>query len=241
MRAINSGRKSWRYGNGSGGGISIPLAANCKSTAKCLKYAKRNPWALRWTLNSSLDRWFKSHLSAETRSEESLDFHCAGSGWLAWVSEIIQIIPEKICAVRIRLWTTTAVGWGRQSKGLSGVLLSPIRIRVPIRLRVCYPRNPPVDNSHEPWAATSLSLSPICCCRWQPTGYPIYYKCLPLAVEHWHLANGKNVTEMQTHRHRRRQANKQLAKGGAWSGLVEGVVRKSQSNNGKQRRTGGKS
>lgn len=30
---------------------------------------------------------------------------------------------------------------------------------------------------------------------------PIYYKCfLPLGVEHWHLANGKNVTKMQTNK-----------------------------------------
>lgn len=30
---------------------------------------------------------------------------------------------------------------------------------------------------------------------------PIYYKCfLPLGVEHWHLANGKNVTKTQTNK-----------------------------------------
>jgi len=70
VRAINSG---WRWRVWSEVEMAGLIHSTCNElqvNAKCLKYAKRKSAERgrrteRWTLNSSLDRWFKSHLSAE--------------------------------------------------------------------------------------------------------------------------------------------------------------------------------
>lgn len=178
-------------------GSSIPLATNCKSTPSVLSMQKENLQSAGGERNAEL-------LTQVWTGDLKAICQPSREGWVwVWVIGLGQWnysnYPWEDFAVRF--WQTTAVVWGRQSNGLSGILLSPIRIRV------CTPRNPPVDSWQQPGTSSqhpeprtheSWAVGPICCRRWQPTGYPIYYKCLPLADEHWHLANGENVTEMQT-------------------------------------------
>jgi len=119
----------------------------------------------------------------------------------------------------VRFWQTTAVVWGRQSNGLSGILLSPIRIRV------CTPRNPPVDSWQQPGTSSQhpepRTQNPVPMSRgpWAPFVVAAGNRLdIPSIISAYHSPTSIDIWLMAKMspkcRPRRRRANKQLFRKG---------------------------